>query len=561
MLAERAASSVDQEEFERREDIRGLVGEALRTLPESLRVPLVMRYMGGASHKEIGEALLLDPEAAGQRIRRALQRLRERFDRHGVNDTVLSGVLVCPLADGFSDGVTSRLGPVATESRAALAGPTGLAGGLAGAVTFGMLVLFRAAISTPSPAYGVGDADIERVWVAMRPSMMSRVKAGGDIRPKNTRSLLTPDGQLDGWRPIQPRFDTTTPGGDGGGRGAISNDFGAYKPLPDATGVVTLRVWLGPAPGDGRAAVGLTFSGDGSAREEILRREADGQWAHRLDYLDAPFAVDDTRGCDVLISYRTATATYDLVVNGRLIQEDAWLADKYAGRPVRGLFMASGDGGRGTAMRFDGLNVWQSPDDTQGARPDGAIAHVRRAAARLPRVLVGSGALNGSPISRDEMEIHVAPGEPIRGSVLLHVEHSHGDNASFPVIETPTWGDHARSYRTVVQDAPTGVSMHTATIDRVAPDTPGVYHIVIAGMAETEPRYVASGTNWSGDGPVWNNGTDVAGWSAAMLDQVMTRGSLRPPWLTGFRDLRTTEAGATAIRVIVDGLSETVARR
>ncbi|MBT5710789.1 sigma-70 family RNA polymerase sigma factor [Candidatus Poribacteria bacterium] len=561
MLAGRAASSVDQEEFERRADIGLLVEAALLTLPDSLRVPLVMRYMGGLSYKEIGEALFLDPEAAGQRIRRALQRLRERFDRHGIDDTALSGLLVCPLADGFADGVTSRVGPIGGEPRPIVAGPTGLAGGLAAAVTFGMLLLFRAAVSTPDPAWGVGDADVERVWVAMRPSMMSRLKARSDTPPTRARTLLTPDGQLEGWRPIQPRFDTATPVADGAGRGVISNDFGAHKRLPPAAGVVTLRVWLRPALGGGRAALGLTFSRDGSAREEILRREADGQWAHRLNYLDAAFAVDDTRGCDVLINYRTATATYDLVVDGRLVLEDAWLAEKYAGSTVHGVFMASGEGGRGAPLRFDGLRVWQSDDGTHVARPDEATADALRAAARLPRILLGSGVLNGRPVSRDDAEIRVAPAEPIQGSLLLHIEHSHGDNAAFPVIETPTWGDHARSYRTVVADAPTGVSMRTATIDRVAPDTPGVYHIVIAGMAETEPRYVASGTNWSGDGPVWNNGTDVAGWSDAMLDQVMARGSLRPPWLTGVRDLRTTEAGATAIRVVVEGMGGTVATR
>jgi len=69
--------SADLQEREERDRI----GAALAELDETTRTALVMRYYEGASSKEIGEALDLNPTAIDMRLSRGRRKLKELLER------------------------------------------------------------------------------------------------------------------------------------------------------------------------------------------------------------------------------------------------------------------------------------------------------------------------------------------------------------------------------------------------------------------------------------------------------------------------------------------------
>jgi hypothetical protein len=53
---------------------------------------------------------------------------------------------------------------------------------------------------------------------------------------------------------------------------------------------------------------------------------------------------------------------------------------------------------------------------------------------------------------------------------------------------------------------------------------PGVYHLVVVYAAETEFRFVASGTNWLLGEPKWNDGNDIADFTPGQIEELRTTG-------------------------------------
>ena len=84
LLSDAADPASPQQVFEREQDIRRLLDAGLRSLPATLRMPLVMRYMQDASISEIAETLAMRPAAVRMRISRARSLLRSYLNRSGV---------------------------------------------------------------------------------------------------------------------------------------------------------------------------------------------------------------------------------------------------------------------------------------------------------------------------------------------------------------------------------------------------------------------------------------------------------------------------------------------
>ena len=68
-------------ETAQREELRDRVLEVLRSLPEEYRLPLTLRYIGGADYTEIGEQLGLTNGSLRGLLHRGLKLLRERLPR------------------------------------------------------------------------------------------------------------------------------------------------------------------------------------------------------------------------------------------------------------------------------------------------------------------------------------------------------------------------------------------------------------------------------------------------------------------------------------------------
>ena len=169
---------------------------------------------------------------------------------------------------------------------------------------------------------------------------------------------------------------------------------------------------------------------------------------------------------------------------------------------------------------------------------------------RGDRVFLNSGTLNGQQITSSNPFLSITPGQAISGTINLMVANDHGGHAVFPVEATPTWGDHQSGYWDVPISVPSyGTARRDVTIDLTAPSTPGVYAIIFAAQAEFSGGYITSATHWPSGSPRWNNGDDIAGWSASQIDFAIANGYLRAHQHGSGVDF--AHFGAAAVKIIV----------
>ncbi len=158
--------------------------------------------------------------------------------------------------------------------------------------------------------------------------------------------------------------------------------------------------------------------------------------------------------------------------------------------------------------------------------------------------------LNGQALTPTNRELHLDPGETIQGEVSVRYT-ALWPAASVILAAIPTWGDKRTNFINV-SALPTpvmnGLSRHHISIP--GPDAPGDYFLVLAFAAETDAKWIASGTNWSIGAPVWDDGNDLADLTAGDVAVANARGVLHPEWI--FKNGR--EPGtlpATVLRVEV----------
>ncbi|HUR00755.1 MAG TPA: AAA family ATPase [Gemmatimonadaceae bacterium] len=125
--------------------------------------------------------------------------------------------------------------------------------------------------------------------------------------------------------------------------------------------------------------------------------------------------------------------------------------------------------------------------------------------------------INGQVLSPSHRQLVVKRGEQIEGTVKLEYS-SFWASASVILGVTATWGDRARNFIDLAPlTTPVVNQPRRAAITFKAPDKPGTYHIVFAFDAEGNVEDFISGTNWKLPEPVWNDGNDIADWSATQL--------------------------------------------
>lgn len=133
-------------------------------------------------------------------------------------------------------------------------------------------------------------------------------------------------------------------------------------------------------------------------------------------------------------------------------------------------------------------------------------------------LLLLGGTVNGSPVDAGSRVVVVSPGAAITGRLELEINSAWRSGAVMAIGITPTWGDHATSYRTLpaFRGPVFGLrrTVDLGPLGYFAPTTPGVYHLIVAFRAEFTAGQVMSATNWGVGTLLWNNGDDVAEWSA-----------------------------------------------
>ena len=164
--------------------------------------------------------------------------------------------------------------------------------------------------------------------------------------------------------------------------------------------------------------------------------------------------------------------------------------------------------------------------------------------------------INGQDLSPAKRTVVVRPGAEIAGNVLLEYS-SYWGSASVILGATPLWGDRRKNFLDLAPlFTPAERQPRRASIRFTAPETPGIYHIVLAFDAEGNVEDFMSGTNWRLPEPIWDDGNDIADWTPAQLEQARQQGWVQSTFVqidndTGKLRIDPHPVPATVIDVVV----------
>jgi DNA-binding SARP family transcriptional activator len=167
-----------------------------------------------------------------------------------------------------------------------------------------------------------------------------------------------------------------------------------------------------------------------------------------------------------------------------------------------------------------------------------------------PTLFLERGTLNGQALAPPDPGLVVEVGDSIVGD--LHLRYSSPWSAASVMLGgTPTWGDKRASYFTIKPlVTPLKDGRQHVAIRLAGPSRPGRYHLILFFRAETDVRYIASGTNWTVGHAVWDDGNDVADWSDAQLEQANARGRTPSRLLQNPQGMTGALVPATVIEVV-----------
>ncbi len=366
----------DQERFEQREDLRRLLVGALEALPDSLRLPLVMRHMQDASYEDISRALLIRQDAVRRRVKRARERLIEHFRRSGRREDCIDLLRTYGLSAGAVGTHVARLieglrGTSPADPHAVSQVDTPMLWGAVGAVALAGLLVGGLWATRWSALRQMDDpAGEEPTWVALTPAI-SRASAGPPRQARAGRVVLAAGAEHMGWRPWQPgknpslprrqqEFVRSAPAG-----AVVDSDPGVFRRFEPAEGVVTLEVWMKPSLDEVNAGIGLLMESLDNSSGPGLAKNETNRWLYYPDRGGGQVACADVLagGHDIKLVYRTEPSTYDLYLDGKLIDADIpQPSHSLVGQAVTGVYVFSGRGGEGAPTYFDDLRVTVEDD-------------------------------------------------------------------------------------------------------------------------------------------------------------------------------------------------------
>jgi len=164
-----------------------------------------------------------------------------------------------------------------------------------------------------------------------------------------------------------------------------------------------------------------------------------------------------------------------------------------------------------------------------------------------------SGSVNGTNLNPAQQTVNVPAGGSITGSFTVRIDSTFASNAVMAIGMTSTWGPHATSFVDLGNFSPTPVTnlQKTIQVNLTAPTAPGTYYLVTAFNGEFDAAHVMSCTNWSAGDPVWDNGDDIAGWSASAIETAIANGTQPVYYSFGSAGSQLINVPATAIRIVV----------
>jgi len=142
-------------------------------------------------------------------------------------------------------------------------------------------------------------------------------------------------------------------------------------------------------------------------------------------------------------------------------------------------------------------------------------------------VRLTGGSINGQPLSSTTRVVRVQSGEVLSGTVGFDILTTYV-SAGILLGAVPTWGDRTSNFFPMTSLPSHGRLRRMLRLENAfspsrqlrAPTARGRYRIVFLMAAETEMKYIASGTHWARGQALWNDGNDAVDWPVAQLDSL-----------------------------------------
>jgi len=412
----RSAETTEAEDWERDTDIQAALDDILGILPESLRAPLLMRYVGGGQHRAIAEALSTTENAVQKSISRALRIVRKHLRDTGKADAYLD--LLRTRGIGFIVGADfvartmERVGnaPAPADQRAGIAPGELMSCVAAAAATVGVIVSAFAGVPvSEAAAWPAPDGSITMAVAEGAPAPVS----AGVTAPRGPayEARLTQTMVGAGWSAGLSSYDAGVPSAasDRPGDIHVTNATGTYRPMEPARGKVILDLEARPPfhqPAEVVISLDINHGETGSytSYPEIVKTR-DNRWACAEDDAEprgsartrfeplrelAPYTGEKTR---IRLIHDTEKGEYDIYIGDRLVAEGVqrrWSM----GLPVTGLHVRSGDAiwpGTGKLTAISNLTVVVDPAPTRVTPPPGSTgsASARNITPNLPDLEAG----------------------------------------------------------------------------------------------------------------------------------------------------------------------------
>ncbi len=159
--------------------------------------------------------------------------------------------------------------------------------------------------------------------------------------------------------------------------------------------------------------------------------------------------------------------------------------------------------------------------------------------------------LNGQVLGAANRTLRLRPGERISGRLRFRYS-AYWAAAAVVLTSVATWEAPESGYASVLAVAtPMERGILRPSIDLAGPRGPGRYHLLFAFAAETDSKWIASGTNWKVGQPTWGDGNDLAGIGEAELARAAADGRIRWEWqFDGWRQPHVL--ALTAVEVVVE---------
>lgn len=406
----------EQERYESRDDAERIVARALQSMPDDLRLPLVMRYITGDSYTSIAERLSMSEGGARSRVRRARDQFATYIRRAGMENDCHQ-ILQAHLAAGsiavgwiaeLSDTLDAQPPPDQADSAPATIAyvPAALAGCVAALGLVAMLGGTGDAVAVRTP-----DAQLPVYLISASRFTQGASSKGYAGNPADTSwlppgSALALDEDFSGHAARVPLPEWTSGaysepdelGPDGRpGVGVITTNIPrAYFRFPLTKGTVSIELWVKPHRGSnanfgigvgnvlagwssrsqGRVDTWLPDAGTVNDVSLVYKDERD-MWAyHTVDSPAGavPFADYDGEWHHVRIVCDVRSGLYDCYLDGVLIRRRIPRLELVNGG-ISHLGLNSGRWKYETDEHgyFDDLRIYLSeePAYTAGRRSDG----------------------------------------------------------------------------------------------------------------------------------------------------------------------------------------------